>query len=110
MPSGERLADSACADAYKASLKCEWCVGELREGRDPPADVGKRRPTLSLPPLSPLPPPALLFHTGLDDNAYDKAKCEAVFDAYKECKGKEYAARKRERLDARRGKKGRLFG
>ena len=80
------------------------------EGGARPARRRRKKTTHPLsPPLSPL-PPALLFHTGLDDNAYDKAKCEAVFDAYKECKGKEYAARKRERLDARRGKKGRLFG
>ena len=72
--------------------------------------MGTRPPTPKttthpLPPFPTPPPPP-----GLDDNAYNKTKCEAVFDAYKECKGKEYAAKKQERLDARRGKKGRLFG
>lgn len=34
----------------------------------------------------PQPPRKLLSAAGLDKNAYDKKKCQAEFDAYKECK------------------------
>ena len=42
---------------------------------------------------------------GLDKNGYDKSKCEAFFEKYKACKTVEYEARRKARVDARRGRK-----
>ena len=42
---------------------------------------------------------------GLDKNGYDKSKCEDFFERYKACKTVEYEARRKARVDARRGRK-----
>ena len=43
--------------------------------------------------------------SGLDKNGYDKSKCEDFFERYKACKTVEYEARRKARVDARRGRK-----
>ena len=42
---------------------------------------------------------------GRDNNGYDKSKCEDFFERYKACKTVEYEARRKARVDARRGRK-----
>ena len=68
--------------------------GERGKGRGRVAAVWSRAPSRPRHlPFSSLP--------GLDDNGYDKAKCEAAFDAYKECKTKEVTrGRRKEEGDA----------
>lgn len=89
-----RLSEDGCAGAYKESLTCESAARNA-DGRRSRSTNGNS-PSLDLLQTSP---------SGLDKNGYDKSKCEDFFEAYKACKTREYEARRKARVDARRGNK-----
>lgn len=43
-------------------------------------------------------------------STFQTLQCETIFDAYKECKSKEYDAKRKARIDARKASGGKLFG
>ena len=114
-----RLSEDGCASAYKDSLNCALRIERKRENatREKQRAATRRNGADWVDRRSP-PFLDLLFlpskkkkkkkkkkTSGLDKNGYDKSKCEDFFERYKACKTVEYEARRKARVDARRGRK-----
>ena len=103
-----RLSEDGCATAYKDSLNCAL-EGESGCNKREEAAAATRWMMMltfnSTSFLNKKKQKKTLKTKGLDKNGYDKSKCEAFFEKYKACKTVEYEARRKARVDARRGRK-----
>ena len=80
----QKALESPCAALYQASLKCERCVVAEHQLRS----IQSSRLSCAVTHVSWRTITDILY-VGLDDNKYDKQKCQEEFVAYKDCKKQE---------------------